>query len=60
MTRMVNEALRDRFGLADGLANSSVTLVDPAMGTGTFLLEVLRSLAATVSEDQGGARSRGS
>ena len=53
MTRMVNEALRDRFGFTDGLANPSVTLVDPAMGTGTFLLEVLRSLAATVSEDQG-------
>jgi hypothetical protein len=53
MTRLVNEALRDRFGLADGLANPSVTLVDPAMGTGTFLLEVLRSLAATVAEDQG-------
>ena len=53
MTRMVNEALRDRFGLTDGLANPSVTLVDPAMGTGTFLLEVLRSLAATVSDDQG-------
>ena len=45
MTRMVNEALRNRFGFTDGLAN-------PAMGTGT-LLEVLRSLAATVSEDQG-------
>jgi N-6 DNA Methylase len=53
MTRMVDEALRSRFGLADGLANPVVTLVDPAMGTGTFLLEVLRSLAATVSEDQG-------
>ena len=53
MTRLVNEALRDRFSLVDGLANSSVTLVDPAMGTGTFLLEVLRSLAATVADDQG-------
>jgi hypothetical protein len=53
MTRLVNEALRDRFSLPDGLANSSVTLADPAMGTGTFLLEVLRSLAATVCEDQG-------
>jgi predicted helicase len=53
MTRMVDEALRSRFGLADGLANPVVTLVDPAMGTGTFLLEVLRSLATTVSEDQG-------
>ena len=53
MTRLVNEALRERFDLSDGLANPSVTLVDPAMGTGTFLLEVLRSLAATIAEDQG-------
>jgi hypothetical protein len=53
MTRMVNEALRDRFGFTDGSVNSAVTLVDPAMGTETFLLEILRSLAATVSEDQG-------
>ena len=53
MTRMVNEALRSRFGLSDGLATPSVTLVDPAMGTGTFLLEVIRSLAVTVSDDQG-------
>ena len=30
-----------------------MTLVDPAMGTGTFLLEVFRSLADTVAEDQG-------
>ena len=41
MTRMVDEALHDRFGFTDGLANPSVTLVDPAMGTGTFLLEFL-------------------
>jgi hypothetical protein len=53
MTRLVDEALRNRFDLADGLANPSVTFVDPAMGTGTFLLEVLRSLASTVAEDQG-------
>jgi Type ISP C-terminal specificity domain/N-6 DNA Methylase len=59
MTRMVNEALRSRFGLTDGLANPSVTLVDPAMGTGTFLLEVLRSLAATVAEDQGKGAVKG-
>jgi len=58
MARLVDEALRDRFGLADGLASQSVTLADPAMGTGTFLLEVVRSIAATVAEDQGGGPSR--
>jgi N-6 DNA Methylase len=53
MARLVNEALHDRFELSDGLANPSVTLVDPAVGTGTFLLEVIRSIAATVADDQG-------
>jgi predicted helicase len=46
-------SIRHRFTLTDGLANPAVTLVDPAMGTGTFLLEVVRSLAATVADDQG-------
>jgi Type ISP C-terminal specificity domain/N-6 DNA Methylase len=53
MARLVDEALRGRFELTDGLASQSVTLADPAMGTGTFLLEVVRSIAATVAQDQG-------
>jgi hypothetical protein len=53
MTRLVNEALRDRFGLRDALANQRVTLVDPAMGTGTFLLEVVRAIGQNVAEDLG-------
>jgi hypothetical protein len=53
MTRLVNEALRDRFDLHDGLANQKVTLVDPAMGTGTFLLEVVRAIGQTVADDLG-------
>ena len=41
MVAMVDEALRSkRFGLHSGLASPSVTLADPAMGTGTFLLGV--------------------
>jgi hypothetical protein len=53
MARLVNEALRDRFGFRDGLANQKVTLVDPAMGTGTFLLEVVRAIAQNVADDLG-------
>jgi hypothetical protein len=54
MVRLVDEALRSpRFGLYDGLASSSVTLADPATGTGTFVLEVLRRIAEFVEEDQG-------
>lgn len=54
MVSLVDEALRSkRFGLHSGLASPSVTLADPAMGTGTFLLGVLRRIAETVSKSEG-------
>ncbi len=54
MVGLVDEALRtSRFGLHAGLASPSVTLADPATGTGTFLLGVLRRIAETVKADEG-------
>lgn len=55
MVRLVHEALRhpDLFGRARGLACPEVTIADPAMGTGTYLLGVLRAIAAEVEADQG-------
>jgi Type ISP C-terminal specificity domain/N-6 DNA Methylase len=54
MAGLVDEALRSkRFGLHAGLASPSVTLADPAMGTGTFLLGVLRRIAETVKTNEG-------
>lgn len=54
MVSLVDEVLRSkRFGLRTGLASPSVTLADPAMGTGTFLLGVLRRIAQTVESDEG-------
>jgi hypothetical protein len=55
MVRLTDEALRDPelFGRREGLAAPSVTICDPAVGTGTFLLGVLNRIAATVAEDQG-------
>jgi hypothetical protein len=45
--------LRDhrRFGVAEGLASQDVTLADRAMGTGTFLLGILRRIADTISAE---------
>jgi predicted helicase len=37
----------------EGLASSDVTLADPAVGTGTFILGVLRKIAADVEASQG-------
>lgn len=53
MVRLVDEALRSRFALPSGLADSAVTLADPAVGTGTFMLGTLRRIAKTVAEDEG-------
>ena len=55
MVRLVDEALRSpaRFNVHTGLASSSVTLADPAVGTGTFLLGTLRRIADTIAADEG-------
>lgn len=53
MIRLVDDALRRHFGRSAGLASADVTLADPAVGTGTFILGVLRRIAAEVEHDQG-------
>ena len=60
MTRLVDEVLKsDDFGLRSGLASPAVTVVDPAMGTGTYVLGVLKQIARSVSEDQGEGAVKG-
>ena len=60
MVRLVDECLRGPlFERAAGLASPDVTIADPAVGTGTFLLGVLRRIAATVCDDQGPGAVRG-
>jgi hypothetical protein len=55
MVRLVDDALRDPdlFGRPAGFASSDVTVADPAVGTGTFLLGVFRRIARTIEDDQG-------
>jgi hypothetical protein len=60
MVRLVDEALRGPlFERRAGLASPDVTIADPAVGTGTFLLGVLSKIAANVGEDQGKGAVRG-
>ncbi len=60
MVNLVDEALRGPlFERMGGLAAADVTVADPAVGTGTFLLGVLRRIADTVSKDQGEGAVRG-
>lgn len=54
MVKLVDEALRGPlFERPTGFAAADVVVADPAVGTGTFLLGVLRRIAATVLNDQG-------
>ncbi len=53
MIRLVDDVLRKHFGRSTGLASADVTLADPAVGTGTFILGVVRRIAAIVEADQG-------
>lgn len=54
MVRLVDEELRGpRFNESTGLASPAVSVADPATGTGTFLLGILRRIAETVEDDQG-------
>lgn len=54
MVRLVDEALRGPlFQRPMGLGAADVTIADPAVGTGTFLLGVLRHIAAAAEADLG-------
>lgn len=54
MVRLVDDVLRGpRFGQTAGLASPTVTVADPATGTGTFVLGVLRAIAERVRTDEG-------
>ncbi|MDE0291693.1 MAG: N-6 DNA methylase [Candidatus Dadabacteria bacterium] len=63
IVKSVDYLLRDRFGLSDGLAdtttndnNPKVLILDPAAGTGTFLLEVVKCIHTTIeNRNLGGA-----
>ncbi|MPZ49224.1 MAG: N-6 DNA methylase [Dehalococcoidia bacterium] len=60
MVCLVDEELRSpRFGLHAGVASPAVTLADPATGTGTFLLGILRKIAETVEADEGAGAVKG-
>ena len=55
MVALVDQSLRspERFNLSNGVAAGSVNLADPAVGTGTFLLGLLRRIAKTIDADEG-------
>jgi hypothetical protein len=58
MVARVDWALREELGIADGLADPSVVVLDPCCGTGAFLVEVLRKIDSTLAEKGADALTR--
>lgn len=63
MVARVDQTLREQFGLAAGLADESVVVLDPCCGTGAYLVEVLRAIHRYHAEEGGlgsfaGARTK--
>ncbi|MEV0842015.1 type ISP restriction/modification enzyme [Actinocatenispora sera] len=50
ITRFVDEVLTEHFGLPAGLVDDDVVVLDPAMGTGTFLQSVIDRAANRAAE----------
>ena len=48
MVARVDRTLKDDLGIADGLASEQVYVLDPCCGTGAFLAEALRRVAANL------------
>ena len=57
MVGRVDAALRDNFGLSDGLADPSVIVLDPCCGTGAYLVETLRLIYKRLKEGYGEAQA---
>jgi len=51
----VDTVLRNELGLADGLADPNVIVLDPCCGTGAYLVEVLKKIADTLKAKGGDA-----
>jgi predicted helicase len=48
MVARVDTVLRTELGVADGLADKNVYVLDPCCGTGAYIVEVLRTIEKTL------------
>ncbi|MBU1164627.1 N-6 DNA methylase [Patescibacteria group bacterium] len=51
IVRSVDYILRDKFGKNKGLADDSVHLLDPATGTGTFLMSAIQEIYSNIKKE---------
>lgn len=55
MVERVDTALREELGIEEGLAADNVYVLDPAAGTGSYVLEVLKRIQKTLNSQGQGA-----
>ena len=55
MVARVDRALKDDLGIEDGLAAENVYVLDPCCGTGAYLAETLKRIAANLEDAGAGA-----
>lgn len=53
MVRMTDDLIRTRLKRKRGLATRNATIVDPAVGTGTFLLQIIEHVADRAEQEEG-------
>ncbi|WP_328829211.1 N-6 DNA methylase [Streptomyces sp. NBC_00252] len=53
MTGFVDEILKKRLGKISGLASDGIVVADPAMGTGTFLLNIIQKVKDAIIDEEG-------
>ncbi|MFH9863021.1 type ISP restriction/modification enzyme [Streptomyces sp. NPDC017202] len=58
MVRLTEEVLRTRLGKARGYGDEGVHIVDPAMGTGTYLHTIIERVARQAAARSGDAMAR--
>lgn len=58
MVRLTEDVLRTRLGQVRGFGEEAVRIVDPAMGTGTYLHTIIERVAAQAAERHGPAMAR--
>ncbi|MGI8481739.1 MAG: N-6 DNA methylase, partial [Chthoniobacterales bacterium] len=57
MVGRVDRALRENYGIPDGLADPRVVVLDPCCGTGAYLVETLRTIYERLKESLGNAQA---
>jgi hypothetical protein len=57
MVHLVDQILKTRVGVEWGFADDEVLVVDPVMGTGTFLVEIIHRVASTMQDEAGSPKT---